>query len=263
MARGRRPAVRREGRRHRCGRHLGEEDLLRRRRPQGACSQATPDDAGDVFEMCEDIKADLRRLETLGKPVVAAINGAALGGGLEIALACHHRIVVDDAEGRARPARGDPRPAARRRWRDPHRADVRHPDRADGRPAPGHPLQAGRRPRRRASSTSWSRAATTWCPAAKKWIEAHQDDAEAASQPVGPRRLQDPRRHPVEPEARRVPARLPGDAAQADSRVPHYPAPRAIMAAADRGRPGRLRHREPDRVALLRRPGHRLRTART
>ena len=38
----------------------------------------------------------LRRLETLGKPVVAAVNGAALGGGLEICLACHHRIVVDD-----------------------------------------------------------------------------------------------------------------------------------------------------------------------
>jgi 3-hydroxyacyl-CoA dehydrogenase / enoyl-CoA hydratase / 3-hydroxybutyryl-CoA epimerase len=41
-------------------------------------------------------KAQLRRLETLGKPVVAAINGAALGGGLEIALATHHRVVVDD-----------------------------------------------------------------------------------------------------------------------------------------------------------------------
>lgn len=54
-----------------------------------------PDDAAAVFENVEEIKADLRRLETLGKPVVAAINGAALGGGLEIALATHHRIAAD------------------------------------------------------------------------------------------------------------------------------------------------------------------------
>ena len=39
--------------------------------------------------------ATLRRIETLGKPVVAAINGAALGGGYEIALACHHRVALD------------------------------------------------------------------------------------------------------------------------------------------------------------------------
>ncbi|KAF0863778.1 3-hydroxyacyl-CoA dehydrogenase NAD-binding domain-containing protein [Pseudomonas sp. LD120] len=42
------------------------------------------------------LKGQLRALETLGKPVVAAINGAALGGGWEICLACHHRIALDD-----------------------------------------------------------------------------------------------------------------------------------------------------------------------
>ncbi len=41
------------------------------------------------------VKNHFRRLEQLGRPVVAAINGSALGGGLEVALAAHHRIVAD------------------------------------------------------------------------------------------------------------------------------------------------------------------------
>ena len=58
--------------------------------------QATPADAASLFAGVEAMKSDLRRLEKLPRPVVAAINGAALGGGYEVALACNHRIVVDD-----------------------------------------------------------------------------------------------------------------------------------------------------------------------
>ncbi|MER5219618.1 3-hydroxyacyl-CoA dehydrogenase NAD-binding domain-containing protein [Streptomyces flaveus] len=55
----------------------------------------TPENAQYAFERGLAIKRDLRRIETLGKPVVAAMNGAALGGGYEIALACHHRVALD------------------------------------------------------------------------------------------------------------------------------------------------------------------------
>ncbi|NUK54232.1 enoyl-CoA hydratase/isomerase family protein [Streptomyces lunaelactis] len=54
-----------------------------------------PENAQQAFDTGTAIKNSLRRIETLGKPVVAAINGAALGGGYEIALACHHRIALD------------------------------------------------------------------------------------------------------------------------------------------------------------------------
>ncbi|MDV5149423.1 3-hydroxyacyl-CoA dehydrogenase NAD-binding domain-containing protein [Streptomyces sp. SBC-4] len=57
--------------------------------------QAGPEHARSIFEAALEIKNALRRIETLGKPVVAAINGAALGGGYEIALASHHRVALD------------------------------------------------------------------------------------------------------------------------------------------------------------------------
>jgi len=56
---------------------------------------ATPEHAEEISAQVREGKRQLRVLETLGKPVVAAINGAALGGGLEITLATHHRIAVD------------------------------------------------------------------------------------------------------------------------------------------------------------------------
>ena len=54
------------------------------------------ENAAEFGQFLHEVKAQLRAIETLGVPVVAAINGAALGGGLEIALAAHHRVIVDD-----------------------------------------------------------------------------------------------------------------------------------------------------------------------
>lgn len=53
-------------------------------------------DARFFFEASQKIKRYFRHLETLGRPVVAALNGTALGGGMELALACHYRVALND-----------------------------------------------------------------------------------------------------------------------------------------------------------------------
>ncbi len=53
------------------------------------------DDPREIFDFTEKLKQFLRELESPGVPVVAAINGTALGAGFELALACHRRILID------------------------------------------------------------------------------------------------------------------------------------------------------------------------
>lgn len=59
-------------------------------------ARATAKDAERLHGEVVAMAGHLRTLETLGIPVVAALNGTALGGGLEIALACHRRIALND-----------------------------------------------------------------------------------------------------------------------------------------------------------------------
>lgn len=56
----------------------------------------TAADAPAGFRSIEALKRCFRRLETMGRPVVALLNGAALGGGWEVALAAHARFALDD-----------------------------------------------------------------------------------------------------------------------------------------------------------------------
>ena len=200
--------------------------------------QATKADAADVFATGERVKAALRRLEQLPRPVVAAINGAALGGGLEIALACNHRIVVDDpsvqlglpeASLGLLPGGGGVTRVVRMLGIQSALMDVLlqgtrfRPAQALGE-GPGR--RAGRHPRGAGPG--------------REGVDQGQPDA--AAQPVGPARVQDAGRHAQQPQARGVPAGLPRPAAPADQGR-GLPGPARDPLRRRRGRPGRLRHR--------------------
>jgi 3-hydroxyacyl-CoA dehydrogenase / enoyl-CoA hydratase / 3-hydroxybutyryl-CoA epimerase len=74
-------------------------DLSMLQKQTGAASKpgAKPEErAKAVFDNLMQFNLAMRRIEKGGKPFVAAINGLALGGGLEVCLACHYRVVASD-----------------------------------------------------------------------------------------------------------------------------------------------------------------------
>jgi 3-hydroxyacyl-CoA dehydrogenase/enoyl-CoA hydratase/3-hydroxybutyryl-CoA epimerase len=193
--------------------------------------QATKADAQRMYDESMGIKADLRRLETLGKPVVSAINGAALGGGLEIALATHRRIA---AEGRYEiglpevtlgllPGGGGVARTVRMLGLQTALTEV---------------LLQGQRYKpeqaREKGLIDEIVPADQLVDAAKKWIASVKDDAEAAQQPWDRKGYKMPGGTPSHPALAQMlpvfPATLRKTLKGAD-----YPAPRAIMSAAVEG----------------------------
>jgi 3-hydroxyacyl-CoA dehydrogenase/enoyl-CoA hydratase/3-hydroxybutyryl-CoA epimerase len=191
-----------------------------------------PDQADDIFQKSQALKAQLRRIEKLGKPTVAAINGAALGGGLEIALSFNRRIAV---EGRYEiglpevtlgllPGGGGVARITRLLGVQSGLMDV---------------LLQGQRYKPEAALAKGlvdELVATQdeLVPAAKKWILENKDDEEAATQPWDRKGYKMPGGTPSHPALAQMlpvfPAGLRKQTKGAD-----YPAPKAIMAASIEG----------------------------
>jgi 3-hydroxyacyl-CoA dehydrogenase/enoyl-CoA hydratase/3-hydroxybutyryl-CoA epimerase len=195
-------------------------------------TQAGPDDAERLFREVEDIKATLRTLETSGKPVVAAINGAALGGGLEIALAAHHRIAVDggysiglpEATLGLLPGGG----GVTRTVRMFGISDALMKFLLQGQQMkPAVALAEGLVDEVVATQDEL-------IPAAKAWIEAHAGDEEAATQPWDRKGYRIPGGTPSTPKFAAFLPAFPANLRKQTKGAP-YKAPRNIMSAAVEG----------------------------
>ena len=195
--------------------------------------KATRADAPQVFDLLQQVKADLRRLETLGKPVVAAINGSALGAGLEIALAAHHRIAVDDGRSEI----GCPEVTL---GLLPGAGGVTRTVRMFGlQDALMNVLVQGQRNKPAKAKAiglvdELVADLDALLPAAKAWILAHRDDEQAATQPWDRPGYRVPGGTPSTPKLAQLLPAFPANLRKQLKGAP-YPAPRAILSAAVEG----------------------------
>jgi 3-hydroxyacyl-CoA dehydrogenase/enoyl-CoA hydratase/3-hydroxybutyryl-CoA epimerase len=195
--------------------------------------QAGPEDAPALFAEVETIKKDLRRLETLGRPVVAAINGAALGGGLEIALACHHRIAYDDPRTELGlpevtlgllPGGGGVTRVVRMLGLTSGLMDVLL---TGTRFKPSQAQEKG-------LVDELVEDRDELVPAAKRWVLEHRDDPEAAVQPWDRAGYKMPGGTPSSPKLAAFLPAFPANLRK-QTKGADYPAPRAILSAAVEG----------------------------
>jgi 3-hydroxyacyl-CoA dehydrogenase / enoyl-CoA hydratase / 3-hydroxybutyryl-CoA epimerase len=195
--------------------------------------QAGPDDAAEIFAEVEEIKAQLRGLETLGRPVVAAVNGAALGGGLEIALACHHRIAYDDPRTEIGlpevtlgllPGGGGVTRVVRMKGLYDGLMDVLI---TGTRFKPQAALEKG-------LVDELVPERDDLLPAAKAWVLEHRDDDRAATQPWDRPDYRMPGGTPASPKLAAFLPAFPANLRK-QSKGANYPAPRAILSAAVEG----------------------------
>ena len=195
--------------------------------------KAGPGDAAEMFALSQEIKTQLRRLETIGRPVVAAINGTALGGGLEIALACHHRIAVDapgvqiglpEVTLGLLPGGG----GVIRTVRMLGLADALMNVLLTG------PRMKPAEAKERGLVDALVHDPAELLPAAKGWVNAHRDDEEAAVQPWDRPGYKMPGGTPSSPK---LAAFLPAFPANLRKQLKgaDYPAPKAILCAAVEG----------------------------